>query len=140
MSRTLHQPMNELGVPPILPNIDVPESIHIDLFVTDSDSVRELTIRQPGRDREEYSLSALRIGLLSLKHARGQIDADAVKREGDRLLHDLGQSFESYRSQLNENVTTVLKEYFDPNNGRFQERLERLVRAALNTADWTGRL
>jgi hypothetical protein len=128
MSSNLQQPINEIGAPSILPGVDVPESVHIDLFVTDSDSVRELTIRQPGRDRDEYTLCALRIGLLSLKHARGQIDADAVRRESDRLLQDLGKSLESYRAQLNENVTTVLKEYFDPNNGRFQERLELLLR------------
>jgi hypothetical protein len=128
MSSTFHRALGESGASAVLLGIDVPESVHIDLFVTDSDSIRELTIRQGGRDRDEYALSALRIGLLSLKHARGQIDADAVKREGDRLLQDLGKSFESYRAQLNENVTSVLKEYFDPNNGRFQERLERLVR------------
>src|ERR1700730_3647955 len=128
MSSNLQQPINEFSVPSILPGIDVQESVHIDLFVTDSDSVRELTIRQPGRDRDEYTLCALRIGLLSLKHAREQIDADAAKREGDRLLQDVGKFVEGCRAQLNENVTTVLKEYFDPNNGRFQERLERLVR------------
>ena len=128
MSSTLQQPNSHIAMPSIQTVIDVPESVHIDLFVTDSDSVRELTFRQAGRDCDEYSLSALRIGLLSLKHARGQVDADAVKREGDRLLQDLGNSFESYRNTLQENVTAVLKEYFDPNNGRFQERLERLVR------------
>ncbi len=128
MSSHFQQPTNEIVASSLLGSIDVPESVHVDIFVTDADSVRELAIRQSGRERDEYSLSALRIGILSLKHARGQVDVDAVKREGDRLLEELGNSFESYRSQLHENVTTVLKEYFDPTNGRFQERLERLVR------------
>jgi len=128
MSNILQQPINEIGAKPVLTLVETPEAVHIDINVTDGDSVRELMIRQAGRERDEYSLCALRIGLLSLKHARGQIDADAVKREGDRLLQDLGKSLESYRAQLNDNVTSVLKEYFDPNNGRFQERLERLVK------------
>jgi hypothetical protein len=128
MSSNLQQPIKHVVTSSILGSDDVPESIHIDILVTDSDSVRELTTRQEGRDRDEYTLCALRIGLLSLKHARGQVDADAVKREGDRLLQDLGNSFESYRTTLHANLTAVLKEYFDPNNGRFQERLERLVR------------
>lgn len=128
MSSHLQQPIKEVIPPSILEGIDVPESVHINILVRDLDSVRELTIRQAGRDRDEYALCALRIGLLSLKHARGQVDADAVKREADRLLQDLGTSFESYRTTLQENVTSVLKEYFDPTNGRFQERLERLVR------------
>jgi hypothetical protein len=122
------QPINEVSPASILRDLDVPEAIHIDLFVTDPTSVRELNVRNAGRDRDEYADSALRIGLLSLKHARGQIDADAVKHEGDRLLRDMGKSLESYRTQLNQDVSTVLKEYFDPNNGRFQERLERLIR------------
>ena len=128
MSSHLQQPIQEVVAPSILGNVDMPESVHINISVTDSDSVRELIIRKAGRDRDEYSLSALRIGLLSLKHARGQVDADAVKREGDRLLQNLGNAFENYRHQLNGDVSTVLKDYFDPNSGRFQERLERLVR------------
>src|ERR1051325_7451663 len=106
MSTTLQQPIKEGDATCVLTSIDGPDSVHLDLFVTDPDSVLELTARQPGRDRDEYTLCGLRIGLLSLKHARGQIDADAVKREGDRLLQDLGKSLSSYRAQLNENVTT----------------------------------
>ena len=128
MSSSIQQPINEITPSSVLNGLDMPEGVQIDLFVTDVDSVRELTTRQTGRDRDEYTLCAIRIGLLSLKHARGQIDVDAVKREGDRLLLDLSKSFESYRNQLNEGVTAVLREYFDPNNGRFQERVERLVR------------
>jgi hypothetical protein len=128
MSATLQQPIDEVTTAVILHDVKIPEAIHLDIFVTDHTSVHELTLRQLGRERDEYADSALRIGLLSLKHARGQVDADAVKREGDRLLQDLGNSLDTYRAQLHEGMTTVLKDYFDPNNGRFQERLERLVK------------
>jgi hypothetical protein len=40
-----------------------------------------LVVFSEGRERDEYALAALRIGLLSLRHARGQIDAEAVKQE-----------------------------------------------------------
>ena len=105
----------------------VPPSIRLELVVKDPDSVREVASRKDGRDRDEYSLGALRIGLLSLKHARGQVDADAVKREGDRIIQDLGAALENYKVVLNDSVTGVLKEYFDPTSGRFQERVERLI-------------
>ena len=90
MSTHLQQPIQEVVAASILGSVDVPESVHINISVTDADSVRELIIRKSGRDRDEYSLCALRIGLLSLKHARGQVDAEAVKREGDKLLQDTG--------------------------------------------------
>jgi hypothetical protein len=126
MSAALNESIIATAIPRLV--TEMPASIQLQLLVNDHDSVRELVERNVGRERDEYALCALRIGLLSLKQARGQIDADAVKREGDRLLRDMGKSLESYRSQLNEDVTKVLKEYFDPNNGRFQERLERLIR------------
>jgi len=107
---------------------EAPSSIYLELNVTDPDSVKEVVVRTAGRERDEYALGALRIGLLSLKHARGQVDADAVRREGDRILDDMGATLESYRTQLTEGVTNVLKDYFDPTNGRFQERVERLIR------------
>lgn len=108
--------------------VGIPASLRLELVVTDVDSVQELILRDSGRDRGEYSVCALRIGLLSLKHARGQIDADAVRREGDRLIREMDQTLEIYRTQLNDNMTGALKEYFDPSSGRFQERLERLIK------------
>src|SRR2546428_1274743 len=107
---------------------ELPASICLELIVTDPDSVKELVLREKGHDRSEYSLCALRIGLLSLKHARGQIDADAVRREGDRLLHELSETMQGYSAQLSGDLTNALKDYFDPSSGRFEERLERLIK------------
>jgi len=63
-----------------------------------------------------------------LKHARGQIDADAVRREGEKLLKDLKTALDGSRNEIHSNLTNALKEYFDPNDGRFQERIERLIK------------
>jgi len=84
--------------------------------------------RSDGRERDEYALAALRIGVLSLKHARGQIDADAVRREGEKLLKDLKSALDGSRNEIHSNLTNALREYFDPNDGRFQERIERLIK------------
>ena len=107
---------------------EMPSGIPLELLVTDQDCVKELASRPEGHDRDEYALGALRVGLLSLRHARGQLDTDAVKREGDRLLGDLKNALESYRAQLHEQLTSALKEYFDPESGRFNERVERLIK------------
>ena len=104
------------------------QSIPLTLVVSDRETVTELLQRTDGREREEYALAALRIGVLSLKHARGQIDADAVRREGEKLLTDLKSALDGSRNEIHTNLTTSLKEYFDPSSGRFQERVERLIK------------
>jgi hypothetical protein len=107
---------------------DDAHSLPLALVVTDHETVTELLQRSGGREREEYALTALRIGVLSLKHARGQIDADAVRHEGERLLKDLKSALDNSRNEIHTNLTTALKEYFDPSSGRFEERVERLIK------------
>ena len=100
----------------------------LELLVSDLDSLTELLQKGEGRERNEYALAALRIGLLSLRHARGQIDAEAVKHEGERLLADLKHALEQSRSEIHGDLTSALKEYFDPTSGKFQERVDRLIK------------
>ena len=100
----------------------------LELFVSDPDCLNELLQKGEGRERDEYALAALRIGLLSLRHARGQIDAEAVKHEGERLLADLKHALEQSRSEIHGDLTSALKEYFDPASGKFQERVDRLIK------------
>ena len=105
-----------------------PQSVVMELRVSDHDSVLELLQKPEGRERDEYALIALRIGLLSLKHAGGQIDGDAVRHEGERLLLDLNHALEHSRGEIHTSLTSTLKEYFDPKSGRFQERVDRLIK------------
>jgi hypothetical protein len=107
---------------------DAPNSLVLELIVTDPSAVLELMLKTEGRDRDEYALSALKIGLLSLRHARGQVDADIVRREGEKLLIGLDHALQQYRGELNGNLEHCLREYFDPNSGKFQERVNRLVK------------
>jgi len=113
---------------PVVSADDDAQSIPLTLVVSDRETVTELLQRSNGRERDEYALAALRIGVLSLKHARGQIDADAVRHEGERLLKDLKSALDGSRNEIHSNLTNALKEYFDPSSGRFQERVERLIK------------
>jgi hypothetical protein len=113
---------------PVVSADDNAQSLLLSLVVTDHESVAELLQKTEGRERDEYALTSLRIGILALKHARGQIDADAVKREGERLLVDLKSALDQSRNEIHSNLTNALKEYFDPESGRFQERVERLIK------------
>src|SRR3974390_3454479 len=104
MADAVLEPIAELGKKPPAFSFDSSRPMKLELLVTDHDSITELLQHREDADRHDYGLIALRIGLLSLRHARGQIDADAVKREGDQLLSDLRQTLDSYRSNLNETV------------------------------------
>jgi hypothetical protein len=100
----------------------------LNLRISDYDSVLELLQKAEGWGRDEYALIALRIGLLSLKHARGQIDADLVRHKGERLLLHLNHALAQSRGEIHGSLTSTLKEYFDPQSGRFQEHVERLIK------------
>jgi hypothetical protein len=113
---------------PVVSADDNVQSVPLTLVVSDHEVVVELLQKIEGRERDEYALTALRIGVLALKHARGQIDVDAVKREGERLLVDLKSALDQSRNDIHSNLTNALKEYFDPQSGRFQERVERLIK------------
>ena len=106
----------------------LPYSLQLDLIVQDEDTISELVKYAEGSERDQFALKALRIGVLALRQARGEIDAERVRRESDRLMDGLKQSLEQHAGRINESVAQVLKEYFDPQSGRFQERVERLVR------------
>src|ERR1035437_6727745 len=113
---------------PVVSSDDSVQSVLLTLVVSDHESVAELLQKTEGRERDEDALTSLRIGILALKHARGQIDADAVRLEGEKLLKDLKSALDGSRNEIHTNLTTSLKEYFDPNDGRFQERVERLIK------------
>lgn len=97
------------------------------LHVRDPELVEELGAIVDPREREALALAALRIGWLSLRTARGQVDAQAVRGEVERMLVELRGGLESHRTHLQEQLGRALREYFDPEGGRFEERVRRLV-------------
>ena len=106
----------------------LPYSLPLELTVTDPEVVAELYAKQEGRERDDYALGALRLGVLALRQARGQIDANTLKREGERLLGDVQMALSEHRTNLDRTLVGTLKEYFDPESGRFSERVQRLLK------------
>jgi hypothetical protein len=106
----------------------LPFSLPLELTVTDPEVVAELNGKQEGRERDEYALGALRLGVLALKQARGQIDAGILRHEGERLLGDVQLALSEHRTSLDRTLVGTLKDYFDPESGRFNERVQRLLK------------
>ncbi|MEX2287702.1 MAG: hypothetical protein WD648_11475 [Planctomycetaceae bacterium] len=110
------------------PTLDLPLALPIELTVRDPVTVVELYAYPEGPERDEFALNALRIGVLALKQARGQVDADLVRRESERLLDNLESRLKMHTGSLNDLLAASLKKYFDPADGQFHERVERLVK------------
>ncbi len=107
---------------------NLPHSVSLELTVYDPDTIAELSLYVDRDAREQFVLKALRIGILALRQARGQIDAELVRRESERLLETLQSRLNEHSNLVHERLTSILKDYFDPKDGRFPERVDRLVK------------
>lgn len=110
------------------PSADLPFRLPLDLTVEDPDTIAELCQHTEGEDRERFALSALRIGVLALRQARGQVDGEQIRRQTDHMLMALQSQLNDHATLVHNRLTQSLKDYFDPESGRFQERVNRLIR------------
>ena len=99
----------------------------LELVVHDRDVIRALAEYPEGDERNQYALEALKIGMLALRHVGGQASADVIHRESDRLIGGHAADFDQHKQTVHEQLENTLKEYFDPKDGRFSERVQRLV-------------
>lgn len=104
------------------------EEMEIRLRITEPELIAEIAAYPEGRIRDDYIRTALRIGVLALRQAEGQIDSQAVRSEGERLLQEMAHRLDEHRRQVTQQIAVSLREYFDPSDGRFPERLERLLK------------
>jgi len=101
--------------------------LELRLRVVDPELVDELSSILDPREREVFALSALRIGVLALRTARGQVDAQTLRGEVERLLAELHKGLDQHRDQLQLGLGSALRDYFDPKSGRFEERVRALT-------------
>lgn len=102
--------------------------MEVHLLIRDAGLLGVLRSYEAGRPREEFALTALRIGILALEQAQGQVDAGIVRGEGERLLESLGALLASHEQRVDQRLSSTLKEYFDPKSGRLHERIEHLLK------------
>lgn len=97
------------------------------LPITDQDLVDELNGYQNEDERKNFALSALKIGVIAMRQAQGRIDAERVRQEGEILVQNMGHALDQHHQQVTGKINDFLKDYFDPDSGRFNERVQRLV-------------
>jgi hypothetical protein len=101
----------------------------VSFVVSDPEVLIALSEYPDGAARSNFLVTALKIGVLSLKAARGTLDSDTLRREGTRLMEELGNRLNTWRGKFEERVTGSLAHYFDPQQGTFMERVHRLTKA-----------
>lgn len=101
--------------------------IRLDLEVTDPEVVAELARRAEGEERDRYALAALRIGVLSLRAAGGQIDAAAIKEAGQALIADIKALLSQRATELTRDMASEFDKYFNAERGVLSRRISSLV-------------
>ena len=123
--------INDLGKKPpvaVAASIASEDSLVLNLMIEDPEVITELRRRAEGPARNTFASSALRIGILALRQAQGNVDAETVRNEGQRLIAELNRELALGVQQIDSKIAGSLKLYFDPQSGHFTERVERLVR------------
>jgi len=103
----------------------LPRSLH--LAISDPEVLDELKKHPDEESRNRYACTALRIGILALRNASGQLDGRSIKDAGDKLLGDVRELLLSRAGNLTSEVSTLFQRYLDPESGMFVRTLDQLV-------------
>jgi hypothetical protein len=103
-------------------------AIVLTLEVTDPEVVAELRRHGEPDERERYALAALRVGVLALRAASGQVDAASLREAGQSFLVEVRQLLSARATETTERVASALTQYLDPQSGVLPQRLQALVR------------
>jgi hypothetical protein len=106
---------------------DLPFSLSLEFVLYYRDVIRALAEYAEGIERNQYALEALKIGVLALRHIGGQMSADLIQRESARLVKDMQGTLDRHMQLIQSRLGDALKEYFDPESGRFNDRVQRLI-------------
>ena len=99
-------------------------SLPLNLLISDPDVVNELEKIEDHSDRDAYALHALRLGVLAMRQAKGSLDADAVRRQGEHLIRDMNDVF----NKRSGDVMSILVRYLEPGSGLLPQRIEQLTK------------
>lgn len=118
-------------IPEPIPNDNVPidgTPEALGLAVTDPEVVAELRRLPAGLPRQRFALDALRIGVLSMRAASGELDVRAVRDAGQQLVLELRSMLAERSTALTATMAEALTRYFDPATGVVTQKLERLTK------------
>lgn len=95
----------------------LPLSLHLE--ISDPEVVDELRKYSDNENRTRYAGMALRIGVLALRNARGQLDGRTIKEAGNKLIADVRELLLTRAANL---TGDEYETKFRPVCGRFSRR------------------
>ena len=100
----------------------------IDLYLTvqDPELVGEL-LKHDEPERDDFALAAMKVGVLAIRQAQGQVDSGQIRDAGDRVIGDMTTALEAHRRETAGQIEDCIREYFDPQGGLFTQRVKGLV-------------
>ena len=98
------------------------------LHISDPDTVAEIGKHCDASSQEKYALSALRLGVLALRQASGELDATTVRDAATEMMRGLESLLTQRGAQMTGELSSALRQYFDPATGAFPQRVESLLR------------
>ncbi|MDZ4696926.1 MAG: hypothetical protein SGI86_17445 [Deltaproteobacteria bacterium] len=104
----------------------LPTELSLNLQITDPTAVAALTALAQ-HERTGFALTALSMGITAMQHMRGQLGAENIRREGERVMQVMDEKLRSHTREMQTNLANVLREYLDPREGKFSERIEKFV-------------
>ena len=102
-------------------------ALELHLSITDHDLCDKLSEYLEGPERNDFAISAMRIGAIALRQAEGQIDSDRVRQEGEHLISVMDQALSQHQQEVTRKIGDFLKLYFDSESGQFDKRVKALV-------------
>ena len=100
--------------------------VRLNLDITDPDLYAAISRREEPK-RTQFALEAMKIGVLAFRQAQGQVDAYQVRDAGDQVIRSLTNALEKHRRDTAQQIGDCIKQYFDPKNGLFSQRVRSLV-------------
>lgn len=110
------------------PNSILDSLMLLSVEVADPEVTAELEKYPDGPERQRYALGALRVGVLAVRQARGELDASTLRNAGQEVLGGLERLFAERGTEITTGVTASLRQYFDPSTGALPQRIESLLK------------
>ena len=101
--------------------------LFLELEVSDPEVVAELERHPDDEERRRYATAALRLGVLALKTAAGQLDAVAIRDAGRELVGEVRELLSTRATEMSERLAALLATYLDPTTGLLPQRLQSLL-------------
>ncbi len=99
------------------------------LDVADPEVVFELEKQPSGPMRERYALGALRLGVIALRQASGELDSSAIRQAGQDIVKELDDRLKAHGTAITNEISGALRQYFDPSTGTLPQRIESFVKS-----------